>query len=352
MSEETRSDTARDFKAEVTAYCSHIGQDPLLVQGAGGNVSWKDGDTLWVKASGTWLANAGRQDIFVPVDLPHLRGAMAQGDFGVTPRVLGESTLRPSIETLLHALMPQRVVVHVHAIEVLAHLVRDPSKHALAELMPAGLRWVEVPYIKPGAELARAIAARLAACPDAEVVLLRNHGVVLGADSVEAIDVLLRRLRAALATPVHPVQTRKKAIPESAPEALRAQGYAPASQDEWHDLAQDPDLVQRLRTDWVLYPDHVVFLGPMAVVLEGANSSTPAWEDGKPAPFVFVAGLGTFEHSSASTAQRAQLGCYHDVLVRQQPTHRLKPLSAEDISQLLNWDAERYRQALSRTGLH
>ena len=43
---------------EVTDYCAHIGADPLLVQGAGGNVSWKEDGTLWIKASGKWLAGA------------------------------------------------------------------------------------------------------------------------------------------------------------------------------------------------------------------------------------------------------------------------------------------------------
>ena len=36
-----------------------------------------------------------------------------------------DTTLRPSIETLIHALMPQRIVIHLHAIDVLSHLVRD-----------------------------------------------------------------------------------------------------------------------------------------------------------------------------------------------------------------------------------
>ena len=60
------------IEEQVKAFCAWIGKDPLLVQGAGGNVSWKDGDTLWVKASGTWLADATEKDIFVPVDLPYL----------------------------------------------------------------------------------------------------------------------------------------------------------------------------------------------------------------------------------------------------------------------------------------
>ena len=34
---------------DVIHFCQSLGRDPLLVQGAGGNVSWKDGEVLWVK---------------------------------------------------------------------------------------------------------------------------------------------------------------------------------------------------------------------------------------------------------------------------------------------------------------
>ena len=57
------------MKKLISNFCQRIGADPLLVQGAGGNVSWKEGDDLWVKASGTWLADAVSQDIFIPVSL-------------------------------------------------------------------------------------------------------------------------------------------------------------------------------------------------------------------------------------------------------------------------------------------
>ena len=52
---------------EVSA---RVGRDMTLVQGAGGNTSVKEGDVLWVKASGAWLSEADKRDIFVPVDLP------------------------------------------------------------------------------------------------------------------------------------------------------------------------------------------------------------------------------------------------------------------------------------------
>ena len=53
----------------ISQMCADLGKDPLLVQGAGGNVSWKENETLWIKGSGTWLANANNEDIFVPVNV-------------------------------------------------------------------------------------------------------------------------------------------------------------------------------------------------------------------------------------------------------------------------------------------
>ena len=132
------------MRAEVERFCAEIGGDALLVQGAGGNASWKDGDTLWVKASGTWLEEACRRDIFVPVDLMHLNSAIAVGDFDVTPRAAGPSSLRPSIETLLHALMPHPVVIHLHAVEILTHLVRAEFPANLNRLLDVAERKLEV----------------------------------------------------------------------------------------------------------------------------------------------------------------------------------------------------------------
>ena len=185
-----------DLKASVIEYCSAIGSDPLLVQGAGGNASWKESGTLWVKASGTWLAEAAEKNIFVPVDLAHLRTAIQNCDFSVTPRLLGESVLRPSIETLMHALMPHRVVVHLHAIEILAHLVRENCQAEFLSLLPPSIHWAMVDYHKPGAALAAGVYDALTQNPDANVIFLKNHGVVIGGADISEINANLSALTA------------------------------------------------------------------------------------------------------------------------------------------------------------
>src|SRR6185437_11806138 len=41
---------------------ARLGRDPRLVQASNGNTSVKRDGTLWIKASGRWLANAMRED--------------------------------------------------------------------------------------------------------------------------------------------------------------------------------------------------------------------------------------------------------------------------------------------------
>ena len=90
-------DTLRHTKESIACYCEEIGLDSKLVQGAGGNVSWKDQDTLWIKASGEWLADARKKDIFLPIDLKHLKDSIKKSDFDVIPKLLSKTKLRPSI---------------------------------------------------------------------------------------------------------------------------------------------------------------------------------------------------------------------------------------------------------------
>jgi len=335
------------LRSSVEAYCATIGTDPLLVQGAGGNVSWKDADTLWVKASGTWLADATEKDIFVPVDLPSLHKAIAARNFEVKPSVCSDSPLRPSIETLLHALMPHTVVVHVHAVEVLAHLVRRGFSHTLGAPPDSTIRWACVGYHKPGAALAIGIADALAATPGANVIFLQNHGVVIGADSVAEVDTILQTLVAAFR--VEPRRPNGAQVPSTAIETGPDQTWRPVADPLVHQLATDPVLFERLQSAWALYPDHVVFLGPSPLAVNDKDEFASRLRTTVPSPgVVFVRNVGVFADPTLNAGKQAQIRCYYDVLARQATDTPLSPLTESDIGELLNWDAERYRIQIAK----
>lgn len=330
---------------------ARLGANPLLVQGAGGNTSIKQAGTLWIKASGTWLADAGNRDIFVPLDLAGVRRRLAAGDADpATPEVREFkqcSSLRPSIETTLHALMPHTVVIHVHSVSTIAHAVRADGQALLARRL-ANLRWVLVPYARPGVPLTRAVEAAMRERPD--VLVLANHGLVVAADTVEAATGLLDEVERRLS-----LSPRRAPAPEHASLRKLAAGsaYCLSAHEEAHAIATDRTNL-KLATAGALYPDHVVFLGfsPLAAVEpQDAASWIAAHHDSNAlnARLLLVSGLGVLIRQDAGRGAEQMVRCLALVLPRIDSDAPVVYLSAAQEAELLGWDAEKHRQSLDRT---
>ncbi|CCN47653.1 putative class II Aldolase/Adducin [Vibrio nigripulchritudo MADA3029] len=336
-----------NIRDEVTKFCSRIGGDPLLVQGAGGNVSWKDGDTLWIKASGTWLAEADKKEIFVSVELSSLTNAFSHGDFTISPIVRGQSNLRPSIETLLHALMPHKIVVHVHAIEVLAHLVKRDCEYTIRTLIGDEVKWKLVDYYKPGSRLAEAVSYLLAE-DSIDVVFLKNHGVVIGGDNIDDIISLMNFLNEKMKSP----QILSIESSQSPPEIIINENttYYPVL-SRVHELATNPNYYTRLKKDWALYPDHVVFLGSLPFIYENFDDFSKEirrLEDKLRPDVIFIKDVGVFLRENINKAQLQQLRCYYEVLTRLKSEEILSTLSDIEVIDLVSWDAEEYRKSIGK----
>lgn len=338
----------RHLRTAAQRYCISISQDRLLVQAAGGNVSWKSGSTLWVKASGTWLADAGKKEIFVPVDRKPVDAALAGGDYTLKPKAMDGYTLRPSIETLLHALMPHTFVVHLHPVEAMVHLLERDSQKTLQNKIGNAVKWGLVGYHKPGVELARAVHALMLSTPDLQVVFLQNHGLILGANTLEQIDINLRIITRCLSH-------RPRALNgngQNRLEALHFEGleYQACQDLSLHKLATDAELYQRLQDSWAICPDHVVFLGAKAVCMEAldANAIRSAVAESAPS-FVFIKNWGVLEKTTITATERAQLTFYLDVVSRLQSNAALELLNPAQIASLLDWDAEKYRRLLNQS---
>lgn len=333
---------------DLLELAARLGRNPLAIQGPGGNISLKRDGVMWVKASGTWMMEATERSILVPVDLAAVLDGLAANDPAcetcsafVRPD-LARSPLRPSIETTLHAVMPQRAVVHVHCVETISiACLFDAPQRLTAPL--AGLDWAFVPYIRPGASLGRALAEHLRA--ETNVVVLGKHGLVVAADSVAEAERLCTE-----------VSRRLARLPRSAPgpdrEVLRSaegDGYAMAEDRDLHAIATDPISLAAARRG-SLYPDHVVFLGP-GIIAAGPNeaAAAAARRAGRAkAPLVIVPGAGVLLHDMATPAARALVRCLADVTSRLARADLPDPLSPADEAQLLDWDAEKYRQSLDQ----
>jgi rhamnose utilization protein RhaD (predicted bifunctional aldolase and dehydrogenase) len=276
------------------------------------------------------------------VSLPPLHNALAKSDFTIVPTSMSGSQLRPSIETLLHVLMPHKIVVHLHPVEMLSHLVRSNQKEAIARYIGQEVNWIYVDYAKPGADLAEAVSHQLVNAPATDVIFLGNHGVLIGGEDIKEISLTLNRLTSALKTDTAPYSALHAAQSSEVPYALT--GYQICADLQLNQLALDERLAKRLRTSWALYPDHVVFLGAEPVILDAFTQPSELEHVSltKP-PFIFVIGHGIYESNDVTLAQKSQLRCYYDVVIRQPTDGTLTTLSQKQVFDLVSWESEKHR---------
>ena len=323
---------------ELCDLCVKVAEDRLLVQGAGGNASVKNENVLRVKASGKWLSDALNDDIFVDVDLQALKMTLDENLIPRHPRLLGLSSNKPSIETILHAIMPHKFVLHLHMVDALALLVNRQAETLIHKFLGNQHDYVYLKYLMPGEPLARELLnlSRIRQLP--RLVFLQNHGIVIGGDSTDDILDLLNCLQLKL----------KQNVYEADFKIFDAYdfGLYKTSHELWsNNLSTSPHLLNFVKNCWALYPDHVVFLGNKPKVLK--NVTKKHLQSLKHVPFVFSETHGTLVSKNVTDLQIAQLKCYHDVLVRIEPGSELNNLSDEDSLKLLDWDAEKYRQSIN-----
>ncbi|HEY4022935.1 MAG TPA: bifunctional aldolase/short-chain dehydrogenase, partial [Pseudonocardiaceae bacterium] len=179
-----------------------LGSEPGLVLHGGGNTSVKvtgsditgaEVEILYVKGSGWDLASIERPG-FAPLWLARLRELLTVSSLPDSAMMnelrcalLDASAPDPSVETLLHAVLPQPAVLHSHADAILT--LTNLAKPRVAEVF--GDRVVVIPYVMPGFGLAKAAAELYPrhANENTVGVVLMNHGLfTFGADVREAYD--------------------------------------------------------------------------------------------------------------------------------------------------------------------
>lgn len=179
------------------------GADVDFVIAAGGNTSVKAGERIFVKGSGTHLATIDAAG-FVELDRAALE-ALLSADLGSDPkvreerfksailaaRIHPEKGQRPSVESVLHHILPRRFVVHTHSATANWLTCSCEGKEAAAELFGDGILWVA--YVDPGFVLARAVHQALRQFMDRtgrdspRAVLMQNHGLIICGDSPEEV---------------------------------------------------------------------------------------------------------------------------------------------------------------------
>ncbi|MQF65181.1 bifunctional rhamnulose-1-phosphate aldolase/short-chain dehydrogenase [SAR202 cluster bacterium AC-409-J13_OGT_754m] len=199
----SRSKSSRTEEMDLLVYQSRlIGADSSLVVWGGGNTSiktvrkdFRDRDTsvLLVKGSGSDLKTID------PKDFPSLRMEDVLALFDKTDMTdddmvtyLGQCMLnpkdpRPSIETLLHAFLPYKSVIHSHADAIVSLTNTSEAKQILEDIYGSDVSIVE--YIRPGFTLSKKVGLAVQNNPNVLGVVLMNHGLFTwGDDPKQAYD--------------------------------------------------------------------------------------------------------------------------------------------------------------------
>lgn len=187
-----------DDPMKLRVYSSRLlGMEPGLVLHGGGNTSLKAeranvfGDReeiLFIKGSGRDLKTIRDED-FAPVRLDVLRRVAALDRLS-DPEMLrlqrsamiDYAAPNPSLEAVLHAIIPYRFVDHTHADDVVT-LTNNPGGEALVRAIYSD-RVLIVPYAKAGFTLAKRIREMTGHMDweKIEGMILMNHGVFTFAD--------------------------------------------------------------------------------------------------------------------------------------------------------------------------
>lgn len=186
----------------LVKFSNLYGSNEELVLAGGGNTSAKDGDVMYIKGSGTRLADI-TADGFVKMSRGKIaeiftktypnndkeREALSLADL-MAAKLPQQENKRPSVETTLHSFFPQTYVLHLHPSLINGVTCAKDGKEWAKKLFGKDVLWIDA--CKPGYTLAKICYDTLNEYKnfcgkDADMLLLANHGIFIADNSVDGL---------------------------------------------------------------------------------------------------------------------------------------------------------------------
>jgi rhamnulose-1-phosphate aldolase/alcohol dehydrogenase len=193
--EEIKSD---DLLEQLVYQSRVVGAEENLVLWGGGNNSVKSPaqdllgqpiDVMYIKGSGSDMKSitpaqypAVRLDWVLPLQEREAMTDEAMVAY-LAKCLLDPTSPRPSIETLLHAFLPWRAVLHTHADAILAITNTKGREETVRACF--GDNMVLVPYKLPGFALSKLVGEYYKRQPKADGLILLNHGLITWGNTSE-----------------------------------------------------------------------------------------------------------------------------------------------------------------------
>jgi rhamnulose-1-phosphate aldolase/alcohol dehydrogenase len=380
------TDTPEDDIQQLVAQSRLVGAEEALVLWGGGNNSVKARaadllgrpiDVMYIKSSGSDMKT------IVPKQFPAVRldyiEPLRRRDEDMTDQemvdylarcLVDPASARPSIETLLHAFLPAKAVLHTHADAILA----ITNTRAREETVRAcfGDAVITVPYRRPGFRLSREVGDAYEKQPDAAGLILMNHGLITWGDTVEEAYVrhieLVSRAEAFLGEAAAAVAVEKQSPVEIAPVIRGALGRVVIELDDSDEVLAflarpDAETITQIGAatpDHLLYTRrHPLFLkGGMTEALQAYVERYTAFYRAHPSEFamlephprvVLVPGVGMFTAGRDARAARIVRDIYRHtmrIIAAAEARGGYETLGEHDAFHAEYWPLELYKLTL------
>ncbi|MDR1263024.1 MAG: SDR family oxidoreductase [Oscillospiraceae bacterium] len=385
----------QELMRNLIEFSNRYGKDPQYVLAGGGNTSAKSGGVMRVKASGTRLAAIGESG-FVAMDRGALmsmfskdypaddaaRESAALAD--MMAAVLPGAPGRPSVECMLHALFPQRYVLHLHPALVNGMTCARGGKSACRELFGEAAVWI--PLTKPGYTLAKVCAdafkrseSQTGRVPN--LLFMQNHGVIAAAETVAELDALMdmvmRRIGERVkTTPAASIEDADEPLEsfdlplEVAPVLRMLYARVVTGMDNGNAIAafraKGPTerFVRTSNCESIapllkpFNPDQIVYCKAAPLILNEGRDVTEQFaafvnENGYPPKIAILPGHCVFALGKTKAEADTALDLFDDAAKIARYADAFGgylPLTDEFTRFILNWEVENYRQKVSFTG--
>jgi len=362
------------------------GADKEFVIAGGGNTSYKDENTVWVKASGQPLAELTEEGL-VKLSREKLR-ILSQKKYSEDPVIREEQVKndlysciiesscnkRPSVETSLHEMIRYRFIVHLHPALINGILCSRNAQKLISELF--GDKVLFVKYTDPGYTLFKTledeiIIYRQKHQEDPRIIFLENHGVFVGADTtdeirkiygniIETIEGVIPRIDDIEELPYNQIMDKvlpviRMTLSETRPRVARCRHNTLISkyynsQQEFNkiSLPLTPDMIVYCKTKYL----YIEQSSKAERIIESFRNQLPRFKNeyGYLPRLIIIKNVGFIAVDDTVAGAESVLDVYEDLMrvsYYASKSGGIKFLTPEQIAFIDQWEVENYRRKIA-----
>jgi len=372
---------------ELIEISKYYGSNKEYVIAGGGNTSFKDKETIWIKASGQSLAELNEEGLValsreklhvissnIYSDDPSAREEQVKAD--MFHSILDpEKNKRPSVETSLHEIIQYKFIVHLHPTLINGLLCSRNGKSLTHKLFGESVLFV--PYTDPGYILFKKLESEIILyrkkfSHDPQIIFLENHGSFVGADTTEEIrkiysDIITKIIEKIPSiseiTPLPYNPLLHKVLPglrillsDGQPGVIRFRNNSLIAkfyqnQQEFHkiSLPLTPDIIVYCKTRYL----YIEQSSTAEKILDSFRYQLSHFisEYGYSPKVIIIKDMGVFAIAESYASAETRLDVYEDLIKISYYASLcggIKFLTPEQVSFIDQWEVENYRRKVSQ----